>query len=143
MDSAGKCCFNCGEGEKDGEVLNHLGLRWIENKDKKHILETILEHAIKLNLTYSAVVLEKNLPKNNTTFIHLPCCDKFRNQFRPKGRLETNELDLSKHPARRSHVGDFDYCEKKNVRQMFVTLIKRHLKLFPRKTQKSILVLFT
>ena len=42
MDSAGKCCFNCGEGEKDGEVLNHVGLRWIENKDKKHLLKTIL-----------------------------------------------------------------------------------------------------
>lgn len=73
MDSAGKSCFNCGEGEKGGEVLNHVGLPWIENKDKKHLLKTILEHAIKLNLANLVAVLENNLPNSNPTFIHLTC----------------------------------------------------------------------
>ena len=81
-------------------------------------MKTILEHAIKLNLTDLAAVLENNLQNNIPTFIHLTCRDKLRNQSRPRSRLDINEPDLSKRPARRSDVGDFDfkaqcfYCEK-------------------------------
>ena len=84
----------------------------------KHPLKTILEHAIKLNLTDLAALLENNLQNNIPTFIHLTCQDKSRNQSHPKRRLETNEPDLSKHPTRGSDVGDFDfkaqcfYCEQ-------------------------------
>ena len=83
MDSTGKCCIKCGKREKKGEVLNHVGLRWREDKGEKHPLKTILEHAIKLNLTDLAAVLENNLQNNIPTFIHLTC-DKLRNQSRPK-----------------------------------------------------------
>ena len=62
-----------------------------EDKDKKHPLKTILEHAIKLNLTDLAALLENNLQNNIPTFIHLTCQDKSRNQSHPKRRLETKE----------------------------------------------------
>ena len=81
-------------------------------------MKTILEHAIKTNLTDLAAVLENNLQNNIPTFILLTCWDKLRNQSCPNRRLETNEPDLSKHPARRSDVGEFDfkvqcfYCDK-------------------------------
>ena len=87
MYSTGKCCIKYGEGEKAGEALNHIGVRWREDKGKKHPLKTILEHAIKLNLTDLAAVLENNLQNNIPTFIHLICRDKLRNQSRPKRRL--------------------------------------------------------
>ena len=81
-------------------------------------MTTILEHAIKLNLTNLAAVLENNLQNNIPTFIHLTFQDKLRNKSHPKRRLKTIEPDLSECPARRSDVGDFDfkaqcfYCEK-------------------------------
>ena len=65
-----------------------------------------------------AAVLENNLQNNIQTFIHLTYRDKLRNQSGPKKRLETNEPDLLKRPARRFDVEDFDfkaqcfYCEK-------------------------------
>ena len=115
-------------------------------KDKKHPLEKTLEHAIKINLTDLAAVLEKNLQNNISTFIHLKCWDKSRNRSRPKRRFEKNEPHLSKHPAKRSDAGAFNFkaqvfIVKKHPRQIFVTLTERHLKLIPQKTQKSILVL--
>ena len=62
MYSIGKCwnvdLINVAMGRKNVE---HVGLRWRENKDKKHPLKTILKHAIKLNLTYLAAVLENNI----------------------------------------------------------------------------------
>ena len=103
-------------------------------------MKAILEHAVKLNLTYLAAVLENNFQNNIPTFIHLSCQDKLRNQSRPKRRLKATDPALSKCPARRSDVGDFDfkaqcfYCEK-HVRQIFITLIERRLKLFPRQTK--------
>ena len=71
---------------KEGEVLNHVGLR---RRDKKHPWKIILEHVIKLNLTDLAAVLENNIQNNIPTFIYLTCRDKLRNQSRPKRRLET------------------------------------------------------
>ena len=63
MDSTGECCIKCGKGEKAGEVLNHVGP------------QSILEYAIKLNLTDLAAVLENNFQNNIPTFIHLTCQD--------------------------------------------------------------------
>ena len=63
-----------------------------------------------------AAVLESNLQNNIPTFVHLTYRDKLRNQSGPKKRLEPNEPDLVKRPARRFDVGDFRpqcfYCEK-------------------------------
>ena len=57
MDSRGKCCIKCDKGEKEGEVLNHVGLRWRDDKEKKHPLKTILDYAIKFNLIFLFIIL--------------------------------------------------------------------------------------
>ena len=81
--------------EKEGEVLNHVGLRWRKDKDKKHPLKTILKHAVKQHMTclrYNDFIgtilfhlrdmlsqIEKSIPsKENTrnkqtTLIKAPC----------------------------------------------------------------------
>ena len=60
-------------------------------------------------MTNLAAVLGNNLQYNISTFIHLRCEDKLRNQYRPKRRNEANEIDLLKRPGRRSDMGYFDF----------------------------------
>ena len=117
MEAENKVCVKCNTGSIDADKLNQVGSKYRQGRDEKHPIDTIIEHAEKLQLTDLAEKLKENKLNDTPTYIHLSCRTSLKNSSRKRSSTDTDD-NLSKRPARRSYVQGFDfleqcfYCEK-------------------------------
>ena len=68
-----KACVHCAEGLKDNDPLNLVGSKYRGVTDKKHPLDTLIEHAEKLKLVSLDKKLNNHKQMEIPLYIHLPC----------------------------------------------------------------------
>ena len=81
-----KLCVKCGEGQRDGDLLNQVGRYWSKERGTPNPLNTLIDQATKNNLKSLASTLQSNKENGKATFIHQSCRTELKNQARTTKR---------------------------------------------------------
>ena len=116
MDGDEKVCIRCNETSKEDEDrLNHVGSKFIEGKNRKHPIGTLVEQASNVGLSELVECLADYKHQKKAVYIHLSCRTALKNNARKK-KNETSEEQTTEIEAKRSRRSDtsetFDF--KKN-----------------------------
>lgn len=92
-----KICVKCGKGPKDDDILNQVGRNWSAERGTANPLNILIRLAVKSGLKSLESTLRDHKRKNISSFIHLSCRTKLRNQIRQTKRaLSSTEETTSK-----------------------------------------------
>ena len=75
-----KLCIHCKENSKDGDPLNHVDSKFPDRAERKHPVDTLIEHASKLSLNDLVTRLEEHKRQKIPVLIHLSCRTCLKNQ---------------------------------------------------------------
>lgn len=137
-----KVCVYCADGSRDCHSLNHVASRFQGDDDKKHLLDTIIEHAKKLKLDTLATNLNEHKQQHVPTYIHLYCRTLLK-----KTNLVQNVVTVENEPGSFNRISRSE-VEKKKLKDSVSTVEKcvslienietnETLRKFPQKIQKN------